>query len=191
MSDPITPRAQIGVERRRQMQIRGALMAGLKAERPDPAFLAVCSAYLVVSLTRLDFQDMEILVRLRDRVPTSETDAHNGLTTLDERQAKARAATAAFAREVERYRTGQSDAAAFVTDVRAFADLIQGMMAPRRNPYERYTNELFTDDDWAAIADATPEAVAEEKRLFAEVKSLATPEADPETMPTLHGGPPR
>jgi hypothetical protein len=189
MSDPApNPRARIGFERRRQMQVRAALMAGLKSNA-TAIFLHACAEYLVDSLTRLDAQDMGISDRLKARVPRSEIEVHAGLAALDERQARARAATADFSRAVAAYRGGGA-AETFHASVRGFANLIQSMMAPRRNPYERFTDALFTADDWAAIADATPHAVAEEARLFARVKELAPPGADPDAMPALHGGPP-
>jgi hypothetical protein len=191
---PPDPRAVIGFERRRQMQVRAALMAGLaQPGAPGPAraaFLLACGEYLVASLTRLDAQDMAILTRLRARVPAAEAEVHEGLAALEARQAQARAATAAFAETIDRYRAGRLDAAAFEAAVRDFAALIQGMMAPRRNPYERHTDALFTAADWAAIADADPQALARETHLFAHVRAAAPAGADPEAMPALHGGPP-
>lgn len=186
-----SPRARIGFERRRQMQVRGAMAAGLQANDPAVPFFLACAQYLVVSLTRLDQQDMAISDRLKARVSQSESEVHNGLAALDVRQAMARAATAAFAAEVDAHKTARLSASAFVDRVRVFADLIQGMMAPRRNPYEKYTDALFTADDWVAIADATPAAIAEEATLFANIKTLAPASADPDAMPAMHGGPPR
>lgn len=190
---PNESRPYIGFERRRQMQIRGAFNAGLKTDTADPAvvaFLQACAEYLLVSMTRLDDQDMAILMRLRARVPETVTEVHEGLATLETRQAKARDATHRFGQSVAAFKDGRIDQAAFVLHAQSFADLIQGMMAPRRNPYEAYTNELFTDADWTAIAAATPEAQATERMLFAAVKALAPPGADPEAMSSAHGRPP-
>lgn len=173
------------------MQVRGALNAALQSNDPPVPFLLACAEYLTESLSRLDAQDMAISDRLKARVPRSDSEVHNGLVALDVRQAKARTATTAFAAEVAIHRTGKSSAPDFVDKVRAFAELIQSMMAPRRNPYETHTDALFTAKDWTAIADAPPQAIAREAALFAGIKALAPPGADPDAMPALHGGPPR
>ena len=172
------------------MQVRGALAAGLGLPDPPIEFLAACAAYLVTSLTRLDHQDMAISDRLKERVPKAEAEVHAGLTALDERQAKARTATTAFASELADYRAGRAAPAEFVGRVRKFAELIQGMMAPRRNPYEAHTDRLFTSDDWSAIADATPSAIEEEATQYAGLKASAPKGADPYTMPAFHGARP-
>lgn len=185
---PQDDRPYIGYERRRQMQVRGSLGAALKSNA-DVKFLLACAEYLLVSMSRLDAQDMAILVRLRDRVPQSETEVHDGLTALDERQAKARDGTARFGQSVAAFKDGRIDGAAFALHVRAFNDLIQGMMQPRRNPYEHYTDRLFSDEDWTAIADATPTARAEELRLFKAVRELAPAGAEPDAMASMHGRP--
>lgn len=195
MSDQVNPRAFLGVERRRQMQVRGALNAALA--KPDlndttlAPFLLACAEYLIVSLQRLDFQDMAISDRLIGRVPKDNREVHDGLAALSDRQAKARAATDGFAKEVQAFKSGKSTAPQFVGSVRAFAALIQVMMQPRRNPYEKYTNELFTDADWVAIGNVTPQVIAAETHMFARVRETAPPGIDPDAMPVLHGGPPR
>lgn len=91
------PRAEIGFERRRQMQVRQSLIAALEASMPGQsshaALLEAAIEYMVTSLTRLDAQDIAILVRLKTRIPKDHTDAHQGLVDLEARQARARSET--------------------------------------------------------------------------------------------------
>lgn len=186
------PRAEIGFERRRQMQVRQSMIAALDASTPGDAghaaLLEAAIDYMITSMTRLDLQDMAILVRLKTRIPKDHADAHQGLVDLEARQAKARTVTKTMADALAVYRdNARSDFAAFETALRQYHEVMQSMMTPRKNPYEAYTNTLFTDEDWTAIAGTTPESLATEKALFAAVKAAAPEGFDPESFSGTHG----
>lgn len=192
MSEKSHPRAEIGFERRRQMQVRQSLIAALEATAAnDPthaALLEAAIAYMITSMTRLDIQDMAILVRLKTRIPKDHADAHQGLVDLDARQAMARAETKNMAEALTAYRDGnRQDFAAFESALRHYHAVMQSMMTPRKNPYEPYTNTLFDDEDWTAIAGTTPDSLAKEKDLFAAVKAAAPDGFDPESFSGTHG----
>ena len=188
----ITPRAEIGRERRRQMQVRQSLSAALAATSPgDPAhadLLEAASAYMVTSMTRLDVQDMAILVRLKTRIPKDHTKAHQGLVDLEARQGKARTETKAVADALKRYHEDHQEGfAAFDKAVRHYHDVMQAMMTPRKNPYEPYTNTLFNEAYWFAIAGVTETSAAQEAEQFAAVKAAAPEGMDPEGFSGTHG----
>ncbi|MBT4739952.1 MAG: hypothetical protein HN793_04335 [Rhodospirillaceae bacterium] len=186
------PRAEIGFERRRQMQVRQSLIAVLDAAPPgDSTHTALQEAavdYMITSMTRLDVQDIAILVRLKIRIPKDHADAHQGLVDLEARQARARTETKTMADALQGYReSGRDTFAAFDTSLRHFHAEMQAMMTPRKNPYEPYTNTLFTDDDWTAIAGTTETSLATEQEQYTAVKSAAPDGMDPESFSGTHG----
>ena len=186
------PRAEIGFERRRQMQVRQSLIAALDASAPgDPTCATLLEAavdYMITSMTRLDVQDMAILVRLKTRIPKDHADAHQGLVDLEARQAKARTEIKTMADALHGYRESRRETfAAFDTALRHFHAEMQAMMTPRKNPYEPYTNTLFTDDDWTAIAGTTEDSLATERDQYAAVKAAAPEGMDPEGFSGTHG----
>lgn len=183
---------EIGFERRRQMQVRQVMIAALEATPPGDAghaaLLEAAIEYMITSMTRLDIQDMAILIRLKTRIPKDHADAHQGLVDLEARQAKARTFTKTMADALAAYRdNNRKNHATFDTALRTYHDAMQAMMTPRKNPYEPYTNTLFTDEDWTAIAGTTPASLTKEKELFAAVKSAAPEEFDPEGFSGTHG----
>lgn len=189
---PAHPRAEIGFERRRQMQVRQSLIAALEAtpasDSTHAPLLEAAIDYMITSMTRLDIQDIAILVRLKVRIPKDQADAHQGLVDLDARQAKARTETKTMADALAAYRENdRKDFNAFDEALRHYHQVMQAMMTPRKNPYEPYTNTLFDDDDWSAIAGTTPESLTKEKELFAAVKKAAPDGFDPEGFSGTHG----
>ena len=149
MSSDFNPLAELGRERRRQMQIRQALKGGIEHTPPGndslTALFEACAAYMVVSMGRLDLTDMNIHDLLRDRVPRDNTEVHDGLDVLGARQEKARVEIAALAAALQAYRDSQrKDFTAFDAAVRHNHEVMSAMMTPRKNPYQKYTDELFT-----------------------------------------------
>lgn len=195
MSDANTathPRAEIGRERRRSMQVRQSLIAALEAapagDDSHAALVEAAAEYMITAMTRLDVQDMAILLRLKTRIPKDHTEAHKGLVDLDARQAKARFETKALAKALTAYRDGGRDNfAGFDTAVRHYHQVMTSMMTPRKNPYEPYTNTLFDDTDWTAIAGVTDASTATEAEQFAAVKAAAPPDMDPDGYSGTHG----
>ena len=186
------PLAELGRERRRQMQVRQALKSGLEQIEPGDDGLAAlfeaCADYMVVSMGRLDLTDMNIHDLLRERVPRDNAEVHDGLDLLGKRQEKARAETATLAEALKAYRDDDRvNFSAFDTAVRHYHRVMSEMMTPRKNPYGKYTDELFTMDDWANIAQADDDTIATEHRLFDKVTASASDDLKPESFSGTHG----
>ena len=186
------PLAELGRERRRQMQVRQALKGALEQTEPGndslAALLEACADYMVVSMGRLDLTDMNIHDLLRERVPRDNAQVHEGLELLGERQEKARAATAVLEEALGSYRgSGRAEFTAFDRAIRHYHRIVSDMMTPRKNPYQQYTDELFSRDDWAHIAAANDETIATEHRLFDAVTAAAPDDLKPEAFSGTHG----
>ncbi len=186
------PLKELGRERRRQMQIRQSIKGAIEQTEPGDDSLAAlfeaCAAYIVVSMGRLDLTDMNIHDLLRARVPRGNAEVHDGLDVLAERQEKARAEIAALEAALNAYRDGgRSDYAAFDAAVRHNHDIMTAMMTPRKNPYQKYTDELFSMDDWADIAEANDDTVATEHTLFDAVTAAAPDNLKPDSFSGTHG----
>ncbi len=185
------PRAHIGFERRRQIQIRKSFTGGLElasqADRDLTEFLTLCGEYMVMSLVRLDEQDQKISDLLKDRVPKEDKDLHERLRVLDERQEKCRSMTNRFAEAVKRLKEkGREGVSAFLKDARDFIAEFTGLLAPRKNPLEAYTEKHFTEEDWEYIADRNEAAVAMEEELYVRIQALAPEGLDPAGFTAEH-----
>ena len=186
------PLAELGRERRRQMQVRQALKGGLEQTEPGDNSLAAlfeaCADYMVVSMRRLDLTDMNIHDLLRERVPRDNTEVHEGLELLGQRQEAARSATAVLEEALSAYRDGgRASFAALDQAIRHYHRIVSDMMTPRKNPYSKYTDELFSVDDWTHITQATDGAIAAEHRLFNAVAAAAPADLKPEYFSGTHG----
>jgi len=156
------------------MQVRHALGSVLETTLPaDPdhaAFLEACADYMVTSMDRLDLTDMAILHLLQERVANELVEVHEDLTSLADRQARARDENKALKEALEEYRgAGHKNFPAFDTALRHYNHVIRSMMAPRKNPFSKHTDELFTMDDWTDIAQVTDYTIATEEAQFEEV----------------------
>jgi hypothetical protein len=182
----LNPRFEIGRERRRQIQVRKALEAGLRdgnaaAELVD--FFTGCGEYMVFSMDRLHAQDQMIHDLLAERIPASDRQAHQRLAELNARQARSRALMAEFRDSLERLKTsGAAGLGAFREAGSRFVRNFTGLLAPRRNPFEQYTNELFSAADWVAIAGVTDDSLAREAALFVAIQRSAPARLDPDRM---------
>jgi len=184
-------RAAIGYERRRQMQIRAAFEAGL-ALRTDPDldltdFFVACAAYIVFSMDRLHQQDQVIHDLLKERISQENTMAHEQLDVLNDRQQQSRELVEKFQMVAEELSLKGPDAldvfeAAAIEFTRGFSTL----MAPRKNPFQKYTDELFTDDDWQLIAAVSDESRSIEKNLYSVVQISSPGNIDPEVMTVVY-----
>ncbi len=187
----IDSRKEIARERRRQIQIRKAFEAALELNDEQrtglTAFFIGCGEYLVYSMDRLHAQDQIIHDLLAASVPVEDTEAHEGLAALNARQDASRIVVDAFRRAVEELKISGADGrAAFEQAAREFADAFNSMMAPRRNPFYKYTDSLFVDEDWVRIADVSKEYHSTEGRLFLGVKETAPDGIDPEQYVVEH-----
>lgn len=187
----IVPRAEIARERRRQMQVRQAFDAGLAlTPRPDhnlADFYLACADYIGWSMDRLHAQDQIIHDLLKARIPAPDRDAHERLDALNERQNKSRVLVETFRKGAAALRkAGSAGLAAFERAGREFSETFKGLLAPRKNPFFRYTDELFTDADWVRIAGVTEASLAGEERLFQAVQQTAPPGIDPAQYKAEH-----
>jgi hypothetical protein len=185
------PRSAIGYERRRQVQIRVAFEAGLARRDREgfksTGFFLACAAYLVVSMDRLHFQDQVIHDLLKERISSEEVEVHRKLSELNDRQEKSRELVDEFHLAAEALtETGPAGRRAFERVANEFVSAFSSLMAARKNPFEQYTAELFTDDDWTVIAAVTDESRAVESELFAAVKANAPVDIDPDTISIVY-----
>ncbi|MCY4478014.1 MAG: hypothetical protein OXC70_08515 [Gammaproteobacteria bacterium] len=192
MNEHVNPPAELGRERRRQVQVRQSLKGALEAVRPGDDSLAAlfeaCADYLVNSMHRLDLTDMNIHGLLKQRVPRDNSEVHEALQTLAKRQDTARAENALLAEALEAYRqSGRSDFAAFDQALRSYHRTVSELMTPRKNPFSNYTDELFTTDDWTNIAAVSAETIATEDRLFDGVTAAAPNDLKPDSFSGTHG----
>lgn len=176
------------------MQVRQALDAGLAldgaAECSLVPFYLACAQYIVASMARLHAQDQLIHDLLVARIPAADADAHGRLAALDERQRQSRQLVATLEQAAEALRArGAEGLATFCAAARRFSAAINALLAPRRNPFFRYTDALFDAGDWARIASVTAESLANEERLFHAVQRTAPPGADPDQFTAVHLAP--
>jgi hypothetical protein len=187
----LTARQEIARERRRQIQVRKAFEAGLGVEawagRSAAAFFLACAEYLAWSMDRLHRQDQVIHDLLSERIPPQEADAHERLAVLNERQARSRTLVAEFSKAADALReSGGRALQPFEAAARQFTETFCSLLQPRKNPFFRHTDQLFTDSDWNDIADVTPQSLDEEQRLFTTVQRTAPPGVGPEQFTAEH-----
>lgn len=192
MDGDFNPLAELGRERRRQVQVRQALKGALEQAGPGDgslaAMLEACADYLVNSMGRLDLTDMNIHNLLKERVPQDNAEVHEALETLSNRQATARAETAVLAEALKDYRKGgRTNFAAFDGALRNYHGIVSELMTPRKNPFSEYTDKLFTFADWTDIAAASAETVAVEDRLYDALMAAAPDDLKPDSFSGTHG----
>lgn len=173
------------------MRVRKAFEAGLARAESDNIdltdFLLACGEYLVISLDRLHDQDQIIHDLLAERIPATEIEAHERLAALSERQEKSRAMLETFRRALDAFkRAGRQGRQAFEKAARKFSDTFTSLMAPRKNPFSKHTDVLFTDEDWVRIAGTTEQSLALEEKWFIAVKRTAPEGLDPEQFTVEH-----
>lgn len=172
--------------------MRKAFEAGLALATATPGqdlagFYLACGDYLAFSMDRLHDQDQLIHDLLGERIPASEAGAHRDLATLNERQARSRALVAEFAGALVRLRrAGPEGVRAFEDHARQFAATFTSLLQPRKNPFFRHTDVLFSPVDWARIAGVTDMSLATEQRLFLAVQRTAPAGIDPEHYTAEH-----
>ena len=192
VSADFNPLAELGRERRRQVQVRQTLKGALEETEPGDDKLAAlfeaCADYLVNSMRRLDLTDMNIHGLLKQRVPQDNSEVHEALVTLAVRQERARAENARLAGALAAYRQfDRADFAALDQALRGYHRIVSELMTPRKNPFSDYTNELFTTDDWTNIAEVGAGTIATENDLFDAVTAAAPNDLKPDSFSGTHG----
>ncbi len=178
------PAGRVGIERQRQIQVRKAFTEGLERGDAGIDFYTHCGDYMVFSMDRLHWQDQVIHDILEVRVPPSETEMHEALDKLHARQGKSRANTEKFRGAVDELkRAGADGRAAFETEAKEFLHMFGTLLQSRKNPFYKYTDELFTVADWERVVDATPQALVRENELYTLVQKTAPDGIDPAFYP--------
>lgn len=180
-------RQQIARERRRQMQVRQALVAGLAqppaTEAARARFLLACADYLLFAMDRLYVQDQGIDSRLRQYLPPDDAAARRLLDDVAARLAASRGAVEELRQLAGRLRgAGLQALPEFEAGIRRFTAGFEGQLRAHRNPMAEYTDRFLGEADWAGIAAVSAASESREAALFAEVRAAAPPGADPETF---------
>ena len=192
MDGDFNPLAELGRERRRQVQVRQSVKGALEQVEPGDDSLAgmfeACADYLVNSMARLDLTDMNIHDLLEKRVPRDNAQVHEALETLAGRQERARAENALLAEALDAYRqAGRGEFAVLDDALRHYHRVVSELMTPRKNPFSDYTDELFTMEDWTDIAEVTTDTITTEDRLFNAVTAAAPDHLKPDAFSGTHG----
>jgi hypothetical protein len=138
-------------------------------------------------MDRLHFQDQLIHDLLKDRISAQDQDAHRRLDELNERQGKSRALVEKFQHAARALtEDGHDGRETFDNAAVEFTDAFTSLMAPRKNPFQSYTDELFTDEDWSQIAGVTDKSQLVERDLFAAVKICAPHDINPDTISVVY-----
>jgi len=185
------PREEIARERRRQMQVRKAFEAGLGRGAAGEAgledFYRACAGYICFSMDRLHSQDQIIHDLLCVRVPETDQQAHERLGELERRQSRSRLMVERLRDALRAFeRAGAAGRSGFEVAARRFTEAFQSLLAARKNPFAKHTDELFDEADWERIAGVTPESLAAEQRLFAAVEQTAPAGVHPARMTVEH-----
>ena len=187
----MNPRREIARERRRQIQVRKAFEQGLalaeQVEGDLTDFYLACAEYMVFSMDRLHEQDQYIHDSLKQRIPVEDADAHERLDVLQERQSKSRELMETFRQSMEKLRrAGRGGIHAFEQRARDFVDRFTSLLAPRKNPFHKHTDQLFSEEDWIVIAGVTEHSLGREAALYVAVQRSAPAGIDPEKMTVEH-----
>jgi len=171
---------RIAAERRRLREVREmlTLSTGLGAgEDADfvPFYIAV-SDYFAATMDRLHEQDIRLGDMLRDKADMSVAANQTALQELDERltgnQQHLQAMLSARDSLLEH---GTAALKEFEQAGAAYAGFIVSNMGHHPGTTD-LARQLFTEDDWIAMADSRPEQQAEEQRLYDAV-ATARPQA--------------
>ena len=187
----LNPRAAISHERRRYVRIRRAFEAGLaqgiSADAKLTDFYLSCAAYVVFALDRLHCQDQMIHDLLVARIPVDDTSAHQRLSALNERQNSARLLVEDLQCATNLLQIdGEAKRHHFEETAQNFNVAIAQIAEVRKNPFEAYTDTLFTDHDWVNIADTSDASVKIEQNLYRAVRHTAPAGIDPDQMEVVY-----
>ena len=153
----------------------------------SPAFYVACGDYMLFATDRSHAQGERIHARLKARIPASDTAAHEALDAQEETRRQGRELMRSFAAELDSLRHAENfGIVAFEHQAREFNQRFNSLMAPRKNPFYRYTDELFSEADWIEIADTSDKTCSIEDALFASVEQTAPDDINPAEMTVEH-----
>ena len=148
-----------GLERRRMIQIKNALAAGLESNE-EPVFISACVDYLAFNIGRFIAQGEGNLRRLAAAVPDDDEEGRGILddiaTTLEQ------TASALRCMVIENVDGEGSRLAA-----QAFVEHYNGTLVERKDPAQYIIRKYFSKDEyWQATDDVTPAVMEREADLY-------------------------
>ena len=176
-------------ERTHLSQVRRAFADGIKTENPDPRsvnFLIACCDYLSFSLRRLIEQDHVLHQRLIPHVSEDSKEykvklnkLETGLVSMEQ-----------FIDNLENSKnhlitTGLYGFQEFKIDAEEFLDAFLNMLASNRHSTYELEKEVFSEDDWEAIACISEEAVQKENELYQSVLACSPEDCNPKNYPPI------
>jgi hypothetical protein len=170
-------------ERMRLGQVRKSFAAGLELQAKGTAvpieFFGACVDYIRASMDRLHAQDQRIHDILAPHAATAVDRAI--LDHLNARLAKSRDALNKLVAARDGYRAqGAAGWSAFKAAVDEFMDVYFNVLLKGQHSTLEMQKKVFTDQDWDTVAGVSQDSRLVEASLFAAVKLLAPPGADPD-----------
>ena len=181
--------SHVSNERTHLSQVRRAFADGIKTNNPDPSsinFLISCCDYLSFSLRRLIEQDHVLHERLIPHVSDDNQEykeklnkLETGLVSMEE-----------FIDNLENSKSelivsGLYGFQEFKTDAEEFLDAFLEMLASNRHSTYELEKEVFSKDDWEAIACISEEAVQKEGDLYKAVTASSPDDCNPKNYPPI------
>ena len=176
-------------ERTHLSQVRRAFADGIKTENPDPRlvnFLIACCDYLSFSLRRLIEQDHVLHERLIPHVSEDNKEYKEKLNKLE----TGLVSMEQFIDNLENSKnhlitTGLYGLQDFKIDAEEFLNAFLNMLASNRHSTYELEKEVFSEDDWEAIACISEEAVQKENELYQSVLACSPEDYNPKNYPPI------
>ncbi len=176
-------------ERTHLSQVRRAFADGIKTENPDPRsinFLISCCDYLSFSLRRLIEQDHVLHERLIPHVSEDNKEYKEKLNKLE----TGLVSMEKFIDSLENSKnhlvtTGLYGLEEFKINAEEFLDAFLNMLASNRHSTYELEKEVFSQNDWEAIACISAEAVKKENDLYQSVLDSSPEDCNPKNYPPI------
>ena len=181
--------SHVSNERTHLSQVRRAFADAIKTENPDPSliqFLIACSDYLSFSLRRLIEQDLVLHERLIPHVGDDNSEYQEKLNKLE----KGLISMEGFIQNLESskanlVKTGLYGFKEFKINALEFLDAFLNMLASNRHSTYELEKEVFSQQDWEAIACISDEAIARENGLYKAVTISPPRDCNPKNYPPI------
>ena len=176
-------------ERTHLSQVRRAFTDGIKTENHDPRsinFLISCCDYLSFSLRRLIEQDHVLHERLVPHVSEDNKEYKEKLNKLE----TGLVSMEKFIDNLENSKnhlvtTGLYGLEEFKINAEEFLDAFLNMLASNRHSTYELEKEVFSQNDWEAIACISAEAVKKENDLYQSVLDSCPEDCNPKNYPPI------
>jgi len=170
---------QIGLERAHMVSVRTALGAALSSPQRDDSyapFYGACVDYLEFIMARFREQDQASVDLLRPRVPKERIEAHRMIDDTHKGLESSQREVTKLAGALKRYRAaGPSGRAAFEETAQKFVHYFATQLSKIKHAIRPISEEYIAPGEFNRSSFITPESVAREKKLFAEVERTLPP----------------